>query len=138
MPLCTELVRVSERGMEEALEKAVSKRGGIATLNKKVPHFQTFGLEVFIFTADAAKTKKLGERNRFLSDPFHFHGNHKFIFTMDVKSLYTVIPHHDGLKALKFFFNKHPKHEPSTTVLIRLAELVLTHNNFSFDGELYQ
>ena len=36
-------------------------------LNKKFPHFQTFGLEVFIFTADAAKTKKLGERNRSLS-----------------------------------------------------------------------
>ena len=31
----------------------------------------------------------------------HFSGTHKFIFTMDVKSLYTVIPHHDGLRALK-------------------------------------
>ena len=57
---------------------------------------------------------------------------------MDVKSLYTVIPHHDGLKALKFFFDKRPNQEPSTTVLIRLAELVLTLNNFSFDGEHYQ
>ena len=28
--------------------------------------------------------------------------------------------------------------EPSTTTLIRLAELVLTFNNFSFDGENYQ
>ena len=28
--------------------------------------------------------------------------------------------------------------EPSTTTLIRLAELVLTLNNFSFDGEDYQ
>lgn len=26
---------------------------------------------------------------------------HKFIFTMDVKSLYTVIPYHDGLRAPK-------------------------------------
>ena len=55
-------------GNEEGLRKAVSKRRGVvATLNKKVPHFQTFGLEVFIFTADAAKTKKLGERNRSLN-----------------------------------------------------------------------
>ena len=68
----------------------------------------------------------------------HFHGNHKFNFTMDVKCLYTVIPHHDSLKALKFFFDKRPNQEPSTTVLIRLAELVLTLNNFSFDGEHYQ
>ena len=68
----------------------------------------------------------------------HFSFTHKFIFTMDVKSLYTVIPHHDGLRALKFFFNKRPIQEPSTTVLLRLAELVLTLNKFSFDGEHYQ
>ncbi len=30
----------------------------------------------------------------------HFSGSHKFIFTMDVKSQYTVIPHHDGLRPL--------------------------------------
>ena len=57
---------------------------------------------------------------------------------MDVKSLYTVIPHRDGLEALKFFLNKRTILEPSTTTLIRLAELVLTLNNFSFDGEHYQ
>ena len=57
---------------------------------------------------------------------------------MDVKSLYTVIPHHDGLRALKFFLDKHPFQEPSTSVLVWLAELVLTLNNFSFDGEHYQ
>ncbi len=65
-------------------------------------------------------------------------GTHKFIFTMDVKSLYTVIPHHDGLRALKLFLDKRPVQEPSTSVLVRLAELVLTLNNFSFDGEHYQ
>ena len=61
-----------------------------------------------------------------------------FIFTMDVKSLYTVIPHHDGLKVLIFFLDKRPVQEQSTSVLVRLAELVLTLNNFSFDGEHYQ
>ena len=57
----------------------------------------------------------------------HFSGTHKFIFTMNVKSL-----------DLKFFFDKRPVQEPSTSVLVRLAELVLTLNNFSFDGEHYQ
>jgi retron-type reverse transcriptase len=33
----------------------------------------------------------------------HFHGTHKFIFTRDVKSLCSVIPHHDSLRALEFF-----------------------------------
>ena len=65
----------------------------------------------------------------------HFYDRHKFIFTMDVKSLYTVIPHHDGLRALKFILDKRPVQEPSTSVLVRLAELVLTLNNFSFDGD---
>ena len=71
-------------------------------------------------------------------DQTRFSGSYKFIFTMDVKSLYTVIPHRDGLEALKFFLNKRTLLEPSTTTLIRLAELVLTLNNFSFDGEHYQ
>ena len=57
---------------------------------------------------------------------------------MDVKSLYTVIPHHNCLRALKFFLDKRSNKEPSTSVLVRLPELVLTLNNFSFDGEHYQ
>ena len=57
---------------------------------------------------------------------------------MDVKSLYTVIPHQDSLRALKFFLDKCPTQELSTTVLVRLAELVLTLNYLSFDGEHYQ
>ena len=69
-------------------------------------------------------------------DQIRFSGSHKIHFHF--KSLYTVIPHRDGLEALKFFFNKHTLWEPSTTTLIRLAELVLTLNNFSFDGEHYQ
>ena len=48
-----------------------------------------------------------------------------------------IIPHHDGLRALKFFLDKRPNQEPATSVLVRLAELVLTLNNFSFDGEHY-
>ena len=32
-----------------------------------------------------------------------FNNTHKFMFTMDVKSLYTVISHHDGLKPLNSF-----------------------------------
>ena len=72
-------------------------------------------------------------------DKIRFSGSHKFIFTMDViKSVYTVIPHRDGLEAFKFFFNKRTLLELSTSTLIRLAELVLTLNNFSFDGEHYQ
>ena len=32
--------------------------------------------------------------------------NQRFLFTMDVKSLYTVIPNDSGLQALAYFLNK--------------------------------
>ena len=46
--------------------------------------------------------------------------------------------HREGLEALKFFIDQRTRLEPSTTTLPCLAELVLTLNNFSFDGEHYQ
>jgi hypothetical protein len=69
---------------------------------------------------------------------FSFHSESKFLFTMDVKSLYTVIPNDEGLLALKHFFDRRTVLEPSTPTLLRLAELVLTLNCFSFDGLFYK
>ena len=46
----------------------------------------------------------------------NFQSSNKFLFTMDVKSLYTVILHQDGLRALKFFLDKRPTQEQFTTV----------------------
>eukprot|EP00061_Rhincodon_typus_P002078 g16556.t1 len=37
-----------------------------------------------------------------------FPGPQHVIFTMDVQSLYTYIPHADGLKALRFFLSRRP------------------------------
>ena len=49
---------------------------------------------------------------------------------MDVKYLYTVIPHHNGLEALKFFLNKSTALlEPSTTTLIHLERLAESLTN---------
>ena len=36
---------------------------------------------------------------------FSFLGQNKLIFTMDITSLYTVIPNDEGLRALKHFFD---------------------------------
>ncbi|XP_074608682.1 uncharacterized protein LOC141863093 [Acropora palmata] len=63
---------------------------------------------------------------------------HHFLFTMDVKSLYTVIPHDCGLQELAYFLDKRDIKEPSTSTLTRLAELVLTLNSFSFNNEFYR
>ena len=60
-----------------------------------------------------------------------------FLFTMDVKSLYTVIPNDGGLQALAYFLDQRTVKELSTHTLVRLAELVLTLNAFSFDDQHY-
>ena len=53
---------------------------------------------------------------------------------MDVCSLYTNIPNKDGLLAMKHFLpNSNVRLNP--TVVLRLAELVLTLNSFSFGDE---
>ena len=57
---------------------------------------------------------------------------------MDIKPLYTVIPNNDGLHALAHFLEKRRVKEPSTATLTRLAELVLTLNAFSFNGDHYR
>ena len=73
-----------------------------------------------------------------IADSFRFPGTSNFVFTLDVKSLYTVIPIGDGLLALTHFPNKGPVLQPPTHALIRLAELVLTLNTFSFNGNFYR
>ena len=60
------------------------------------------------------------------------------IFTMDITSLYTVIPNDEGLRALKHFFDHRTVKELSSETLLLLAELVLTLNCFSFGGNYYK
>ena len=62
----------------------------------------------------------------------------RFLFTMDIKSLYTVIPNDGGLQALAYFLDQRTVREPPTHTLTRLAELVLTLNAFSFNGQHYR
>ena len=62
----------------------------------------------------------------------------RLIFTMDIKSLYTVIPNDGGFRALQYYFDKREILEPPTDTLLRMAELVLTLNTFEFNGEFYK
>ena len=66
-------------------------------------------------------------------DNFEFQddGEEKFLFTMDVKGLYTNIPNADGLAALKFFLDKREDKTLPTDTLVRLAEMVLTKKLYS-------
>ena len=62
----------------------------------------------------------------------------RLVFTMDIKSLYTVIPNSEGLRALQYYLDKREVLEPPTDTLLRMAELVLTLNTFEFNGEFYK
>ena len=57
---------------------------------------------------------------------------------MDTTSLYTAIPNDEGLRALKHFCDHRTVKEPISETLLRLAELVLTLNCFSFGGNYYK
>ena len=57
--------------------------------------------------------------------------------TMDVTSLYTNIPHAEGIKACKEALDLRPVKIPSTECLVILIELVLKLNNFTFNGKHY-
>ena len=60
-----------------------------------------------------------------------------YLLTIDVTSLYTCIPHSDGLKALEHFLNKRTTPDPPTDTLIRLVELDLNKNTSSFRDEVF-
>ena len=57
---------------------------------------------------------------------------------MDVKSLYTIIPHAEGLSAIKYFLEQRIDKTPPTDTIVRLAELVLTLNTFEFNDQFYR
>ena len=59
--------------------------------------------------------------------------------TFDVKSLYTNIPIDEGLRCVANapLQNRDRNNEPDTSELIQLLRLVLTCNNFEFNGEHY-
>ena len=63
--------------------------------------------------------------------------NNTLICTADVKSLYTNICHQEGLQACQQALETRQIKDPPTQDLVRMMELVLTLNNFQFDGQFY-
>ena len=60
------------------------------------------------------------------------------LVTLDVKSLYTNIPNHDGIKACREVLNtRPPQQKPYTDDLVELTTQILTINNFSFEDRHY-
>jgi len=60
--------------------------------------------------------------------------------TVDVKSLYTCIPHEDGIAACKEALENsevNNPEQPDSNTLIKLLEIVLKNNTFEFDGRAF-
>ena len=57
------------------------------------------------------------------------------LVSMDVTSLYTNIPHNDGIEACREAWDQRAVKEQPTECLVQLLTLVLKHNNFTFNGE---
>ena len=55
-----------------------------------------------------------------------------WMFSMDVMSLYTNIPHKDGIECIKKVLSEHENSTPKNSSLIKLLEFVLKSNNFMF------
>jgi hypothetical protein len=59
------------------------------------------------------------------------------LVTMDVTSLYTNIPHSDGIEARKRIWESRSIKVPPTDCLATMLTIVLKKNNFTFNGEHY-
>ena len=63
----------------------------------------------------------------------------RFLFTMDVRSLYTIIPRSDGLSAIRFFLERNPSpNRPDNDTILRLTDLVLSLSAFNFNNKYYR
>ena len=59
--------------------------------------------------------------------------------TLDITSLYTNIPHNEGIESIKemLAIYRPPGSKPHNSYIIELLELVLTNNHFEFNGNYY-
>ena len=59
--------------------------------------------------------------------------------TLDITSLYTNIPHSEGIQSIKemLAIHKPPNSLPHNSYIIELLEVVLTNNYFEFNGKHY-
>ena len=63
--------------------------------------------------------------------------NKETILKLDVKSLYSNIPNHEGIVAVKSALNSVFQELIATIVIIKLLFIILTLNNFVFNGIHY-
>ena len=67
-----------------------------------------------------------------------FKSKNSYLGTLHVSSLYTNIPHEDGIQASKYFLNAYGNcRRLSDNDIAKLMKVVLENNYISFDGDFY-
>ena len=72
-----------------------------------------------------------------LNDITHLVKPDSLLITMDVNSLYTNIPHSDGVEACRSFLTMNTIDQALINDIHTLVDFVLKHNLFVFDDEQY-
>ena len=67
----------------------------------------------------------------------NFVPDNSYLFSLDVKSLYTNIPNAEGIKFVKTSLEKYSKQTPLTKVITTFLALILALNNFIFNCRSY-
>ena len=62
------------------------------------------------------------------------------LYTLDITSLYSNIPHHEGIQAIKemLAINRPPNDLPYNSYITELLGIALTNNHLEFNGTFYQ
>ncbi len=109
---------------------------GIGNATEKISHFVDEHLKPLVPLIDSfvRDTTDFISKIESISDlPDRY-----FLVTLDVTSLYTNIPNHEGLVAVAKTLQRHkPKFRASYSSLLELLKLVLHSNNFEFNGTHY-
>ena len=102
---------------------------------ERISEFVDFFLQPLVTTLPSY----VKDTNDFLNKLSLIHNlpNDILLVTLDVSSLYTNIPHNDGINACYHYLSQRSNKTIPTNTLCDLIRMILTMNNFSFNGHHY-
>lgn len=122
-------------------EHKTERRNKVGRLNKK----KTYSTFVVLCAQSETNAKKVA----YMKGTMYFlnlieHTNRRnrvtqgsLLVTIGVNSLYTNIPHDEGMFTAEEFFSVHHSSLADNECILRLLELILSDNNFIFDSTHY-
>ena len=108
---------------------------GIGTLTEKISGLVETILNPIVKNTDCYIQETIDFLNK-LADINEIPQN-AILVTMDVESLYTTIPHCDGLHAVEHFSQDQGVNSIPVDVITKVTEFILTHNYFVFEDNIY-